>query len=119
MPSAILNDALPVLRFQQRVQLRQSKRQILLALDHSAHSHDASQRGRNPAIHLEVNLRFRFMQFCVSNDKQINEKHFCLKIGLAFEIEYKEKFYRANADEGRRYLFRKLGFKYYAIIMQF
>jgi len=47
----ILHHAVPVLRLQQCVQLRQQKRQVLLAEHHSPHPHDASHRVRNQKIY--------------------------------------------------------------------
>ena len=51
MPEAVQYDAICVLRFHGRLQLRQSQRQILLVVDDGTAANDASRRSRDLGIH--------------------------------------------------------------------
>ncbi len=51
---ALQHDAVPLLRLQRRVQLRQQERQVLLALDEPSNTDDARERGRHQAVHIEM-----------------------------------------------------------------
>ena len=52
--AALQHDAVPFLRRQQCLQLRQPQRQVFLALDQRAHPHDARLGLGHPALHLPL-----------------------------------------------------------------
>ena len=51
---AVQHDAVPVLRLQRRLPLRQPQRQVLLALHQRPHPHDAGRKLCHQGVHLEV-----------------------------------------------------------------
>lgn len=71
---AVQHDAVPVLRLQRRVPLRQPQRQVLLALHQRPHPHDAGRKLRHQGVHLEVSAlpchpiqeNFWFLYFPIS-----------------------------------------------------
>ena len=54
VPAALQHDAVRILRLQQRLQLRESQRQILLAVDDRVHSHDADGGPGDIQVHQQV-----------------------------------------------------------------
>ena len=51
MSAAVQYDAVRLLQLQQRVQLREQKRQVVLVVDVGAASHDARGRERHHSVH--------------------------------------------------------------------
>ena len=50
----VQHDALPLLRLQRRVPLRQQERQVVLALHQRPHSDDAGRKLRHQRVHIEA-----------------------------------------------------------------
>jgi len=51
VPAAVQHDAVRLLRLQRRLQLRQSQRQVVLAVDDRRAADDAGRRRRDHAVH--------------------------------------------------------------------
>ena len=61
MRRAVQHDALPLLRLQRRLPLRQQERQVVLALHKRPHSNDAGRQLRHQRVHLKASLLNRYL----------------------------------------------------------
>ena len=58
MRGAVQHDALPLLRLQRRLPLRQQERQVVLALHQRPHSNDAGRKLRHQRVHFKASPEF-------------------------------------------------------------